>query len=494
MRDAQRDSTLIMMIIKTPTIPCANPVLLSLSLATKSNTPISVNPKPLPVTMNPIPTPTHPGPATTGVVILPGGSPKPLRVPTTPVGATDSNSILRASAASEFPDPTVDIILSSYSGTLGAETSNLNATEIFPSSDSFVRGAIQAWGEHLHLEIRPEEVWFTVLAQLNFYMHANAEEVRHLFVKHEGQETIFVEDVSWTLVLQRFKDEIQARVQTEWLGDWIMPDFSTTTKDDEMTATILMMGLMKAYFRFDGGIICGLPSVTLLGEKEDWEKLLAKLERLAEFGEEPTAYQASLTPIFKRFVESFDEPDSEETRDFWSNIVFAKSSNVCGWAPLELSGWISGFLFWDTEGQRLNGIEARRAEKAGLTMDGVDYVWHDIRTLPVGYGKAPFIMHKFRGMEKFPAYVSAGTLGKRMVQGPPAGYEAALDRAGQDTALAANASSHGTLRPLSAWMLYGPLESPGVRCADSFDAELQVMVGRVMANMDEEQGLEDDWL
>ncbi|EAQ88477.1 hypothetical protein CHGG_05096 [Chaetomium globosum CBS 148.51] len=422
------------------------------------------------------------GLATGSVVILPGGTPKPLLLPAVPVAANDYDSILRTSAASGFPNSTVDIILSSYSGTLGAETAN--ATEIFPSSDSFIHGAIQAWGEHLHLELRPEEVWFTVLAQLNFYMDANAEKVRHLFVKHEGQETIVVEDTTWTRVLLRFKDEIQARVQTDWLREWIMPGFSTTTKDDEMTANILMMGLMKAYFKYVGGIICGLPSVTLLGEKEDWEKLQAKLERLAEFGEEPTAYQANLVPIFKRFVKSFDEPDSEETREFWSHIVFAKSSGMCGSAPLELSGWISGFLFWDTEGKRLGGLGGQ-ARKAGLTMDGVDYIWHDIRKLPVGYGKAPFTMLDFRGMKEFPAYVSAGTLGKRLVKGPPVGYEAALTRAGQDTALAANASAHGTIRPLSAWMVYGPLDSAGVKVTDTFDMELQMIASRANANLNE---------
>ncbi|KAK4032811.1 hypothetical protein C8A01DRAFT_40755 [Parachaetomium inaequale] len=428
------------------------------------------------------------GLTTASVVILPGGAPKPLRVSAGPAAATDYNSILRNSAASEFPNSTVNIILSSYSGTLeptGVETAN--ATEIFPSGDSFIRSAIQAWGEHLHLEIRPEEVWFTILTQLNFYMDLNSEQVRHLFVKHEGQETIYVEDVTWTAVLLQFKDEIQARIKTEWLRDWIIPDFSTTNADDVMTANILMMGLMKAYFKYEGGIICGLPSVTLLGEKEDWEKLLARLERLADFGQEPDVYRARLTPILQRFVRSFEEPDSEEVREFWSRIVFAQYSDMCGVTPMELSGWITGFLFWDTEGRRLDKVSGggTSGETAGLSMDGVDYTWHDVRKLPVGYAKAPFTMRDFDGMEKFPAYVSAGTLGKRMVQGPPEGYAAALARAGQDTALAANASAHGTIRPLSAWMLYGPLYPPDMKESESYDRELQIIVGRAKANMGE---------
>jgi hypothetical protein len=431
--------------------------------------------------------------STANVVILPGGTPKPLVPHPSQVSAAgDYDAILRASAASEFPNSTVKILLSSFSGTLeptGAETAK--ASEIFPSGDSFLRGAIQAWGEHLHLEIRPEEVWFTILTQMNFYMEANAEAVRHLFVKHEGQEVIYVEDTTWTKVLFRFKDEIQAKVMTPWLKDWIVPGFSTSTEDDVMTANILMMGLMKAYFSYEGGIICGLPSVTLLGEKEDWEKLLAKLDRLAEFGAEPEVYKTRLTPILKRFVKSFDEPDSEEIRQFWSQIVLATYQNMCGATPLELSGWITGFLFWGTNGRRLDGAKGGDAAggRAVMSMDGVDYTWHDVQKLPVGYVKVPFVMRDFGDMERFPAYVAAGTLSKRMVSGPPEGYAAALARAGQDASLAANASAHGTLRPLSAWMLYGPLYPPGTRPGDPYDRELQGIVDGTKRNMH----VEDSW-
>lgn len=423
------------------------------------------------------------------VVILPGGTPKPLVLnPSQISAANDYNTILRTSAASEFPNSTVNILLSSYSGTLeptGAETAN--ASELFPSGDSFLRGAIQAWGEHLHLELRAEEVWFTILTQLNFYMEANAEAVRHLFVTHEGQEVIFVEDTTWTRVLLRFKDEIQDRVLTPWLRDWIVPDFSTSSMDDVMTANILMMGLMKAYFSYEGGIICGLPSVTLLGEKEDWEKLLARLDRLAEFGAEPEVYKTRLTPILKRFVRSFDEPDSEEIREFWSQVVFATYSGVCGATPLELSGWITGFLFWGTDGRRLDGAKGgvSAGGRAVMSMDGVDYTWHDVQKLPVGYAKAPFVMRDFGGMERFPAYVAAGTLGKRMVNGPPEGYAAALARAGQNTSLATSANTHGTIRPLSAWMLYGPLYPPGMEPGNPFDEELMGIVSRTRANLNE---------
>jgi hypothetical protein len=63
-----------------------------------------------------------------------------------------------------------------------------------------------------------------------------------------------------------------------------MSSFSATTDDDKMTANILMMGLMQSHFSYFCCLACGIPSITLLGEREDNVKVLNKLDRLPEFG------------------------------------------------------------------------------------------------------------------------------------------------------------------------------------------------------------------
>jgi len=392
------------------------------------------------------------------VVVIPGGGdPKPY---TGPAGLTSEDDLYRQSALNEFYNNTAKLIMSSHSApylTTDPRNKNLNLSNstpgLRPSGDSFVRGAIQAWGEHLHLVIRPEEVWFTILVQMNFYMNRHAEEIRNLFVDHQGQKEILVEDFTWHSILIRFQDEIQNRVKTPWLLDWIQPDFSTTTDNDRMTANILMMGLTKAYFKYSGRQVCGLPSVTLLGEQSDWEKLLAKLDHLADFGKEPTEYRERLKPILSRFVSTFKDPDSQETRDFWNRIVSARAEHFCGAPPVYVSGWITGFWYWND-----NGSPFARAGTNGLNMDGVAYPSLDLEFVPVGYARAPFIMKDWDGMDDFPAYVAAGTLGKQITTGPPEGYKEALQRTGGNLTLAEDVGIHGTLRPLSGWMLYGPVD------------------------------------
>ena len=75
--------------------------------------------------------------------------------------------------------------------------------------------------------------------------------------------------------------------------------------------------LFISYFDYKIRLLCGIPSVTLEGEKSDWERLLARLDKFDSFGEEPKAWAAMLRPILTRFVRAFEgEPDI----DFWSRV------------------------------------------------------------------------------------------------------------------------------------------------------------------------------
>ncbi|KAH7138722.1 hypothetical protein B0J11DRAFT_23349 [Dendryphion nanum] len=351
----------------------------------------------------------------------------------------------------ETPEPEIippEVHFSSWED--GSRT-DVSEGNIYSSSDSFIRGAIDAWAQHQHLVIRPDEVWFAILVQMNFYMCRESETLRDLFVTHAGKQSIHVEDFTFENVLWKFKNAIQKRVKTGWLQDWIIPNFSTTEEEDVLTASVLMMGLMQRFFDYSCSVICGLPSVTLLGERSDWEKLLAKLDRMQEFGKEPETYATQLRPILSRFVQTFDTPDDPEIRNFWDDIVNPGEESICGYAPYFLQGWLVGFLFWDDKGEKLDGWR-----ESTLGLDGVQYLPLDIDRLPVGYAKAPLTIKDFKGQAEYNGHLVAGNLGKEIVSNAPEGYAEALRRFnGNDF----DASlPHGTIRPLSGWMFYGPTE------------------------------------
>ena len=138
-------------------------------------------------------------------------------------------------------------------------------------------------------------------------------------------------------------------------------------------------------------ILCGLPSVTLEGEKSDWEKLLARLDKLATFGEEPKAFATLLHPILSRFVGAFTnaETGTPQDLDFWGRICHKHSQ---GSGPSYLSGWITAFCVRDDKGKWVGPTagtersESRSTEiSASLQLDGILYSIIDLSDIPVAF-------------------------------------------------------------------------------------------------------------
>jgi len=222
------------------------------------------------------------------------------------------------------------------------------------SANGFVYGAIQAWNNHYNLIIRPEDVWFAILTQLSVYINHHSEEMRGKFVPFDGQKELTVDypyDTRHTVDFGDFAKRIsvllERNVVDKGLREWMMPAFTTTTDNDVVVGSILMMGAMKKYFTYKCRTGCGIPSVRLLGEKADWEKMSARLEKLLTFGEEPAQWYKLLKPILSRFIASFDNPEAEVVLFFWNRIAHYKG----GSGSKYFSGWITAFCFWDNKGR-----------------------------------------------------------------------------------------------------------------------------------------------
>ncbi|KAG9309542.1 hypothetical protein JVU11DRAFT_10520 [Chiua virens] len=236
--------------------------------------------------------------------------------------------------------------------------------DIVPRRNGFVNTVVEAYNNHHALIIRPDDVWLAILTQFSFFVNGNAETLRSVFVAHEGKRGLEIIDpladrYSMTpgLMARQITELMQTYIVDESLREWMMPSFTTTTATDTATSAIVMMGSMKEYIacRLSGG--CGLPKVTLEGEKKDWEDILCRLERLKKYGIQTIAWYHLLRPILSRFVAAYDAPTSKHNLDFWNKV--AQSTGGEDYSPLCLSGWITAFCVFGHVGQwQGNGINA----------------------------------------------------------------------------------------------------------------------------------------
>ena len=271
-----------------------------------------------------------------------------------------------------------------------------------------------------------------------------------MFVAHEEQKELRIESAQdschsrdFALFAQQMTGLIDKEILDPDLRDWILPGFTTTTSEDNVVASILMMATMQKYFTYRSGLMCGIPSVTLLGQKEDYEKILRKLDKLPTFGYEPAQFADALRPILKRMVATFDDAANTEIVDFWRKVVDVHS----GSGTLKYSGWITAFCFWDKDGKCLQKLPVRKGDPRvdphnyrtrGLVLDDIQYTILDDSRIPSGWSKVPVIVDDIDGT--FNTEMVAGSVG---IAGSSSGQGTESGDVGLDT-----------MQPVTGWWIF----------------------------------------
>jgi hypothetical protein len=119
----------------------------------------------------------------------------------------------------------------------------------------------------------------------------NSEQYRKHFVEHEGKKIIrifrpgFVQgnfDNDWRGCFSEFSDRIREEIG-EGNHALIVSDFTTTGDLEKAASEVVLMDAMQSYFDYRVMTECGIPSITLTGTTEDWDKIVAKTRALSKF-------------------------------------------------------------------------------------------------------------------------------------------------------------------------------------------------------------------
>lgn len=227
--------------------------------------------------------------------------------------------------------------------------------------DPFFQTFVRAFAEHRPVILSPDMVWLNICQQFSHHVNQNAEKLREQLVYHEGKELIQViteqdmlaPDADWNVVLDAFAEEIDKRTKGD-IAKVMVSNFSTSGKCERTASQITLMGAMKQYSNYELiRIACGIPSITLEGTTADWERLLTKVEALAQY--DLQKWVSDLQPILKEFINA---SKGEVNLRFWQSMVMTttpeKLQNAgCtqGVKTTMLDGWFLKFFLYYLKGE-----------------------------------------------------------------------------------------------------------------------------------------------
>jgi len=216
-----------------------------------------------------------------------------------------------------------------------------NTNEHFGSKAGLYDCIHWAWANHCNLKLRPDDIWLAVCQAAAACIKANAEKLRKRFVTHNGQTHLEFVRTSRKFVWSDAIDDIICLMREQTHAGFVEAfdggGFTTSARADAVARHMVLLDAASPYFTYGGRIICGIPSVTLTGTPDDWQKICDRGTALAKLVDEPR-WAGRLNEVLTQFVSA-----SRGNVDiaFWRDCFLYKSMG-CGSAPFA-TGWTNAF-------------------------------------------------------------------------------------------------------------------------------------------------------
>lgn len=256
----------------------------------------------------------------------------------------------------EFHLPTADMLYGKIEQNLVKISieDNLAQNDAHPVLGGFLR----AYKDHRPVTISPDIMWLLICQGFGQHVNNNAEELRDKFVDFQGQKELEVRrNVSsdtdlgsfpWESVFPEFVEKISAYTGEE-LTNHLSADFTTTTPASLIASQITIMESMKKYFKYKVVMIgCGIPSVTIEGTVEDWQKILTKLDYLKQYDLE--WWVSELKPVIQEIINT---KSGKFNKEFWMDMIRFHREGFYG-SYVDIDGWLVKFYPYKSNGERAN--------------------------------------------------------------------------------------------------------------------------------------------
>lgn len=199
-----------------------------------------------------------------------------------------------------------------------------------------------AFVDHRPLVLSPDHLWLTICQGLSHHLRADPELVRERVVVHEGRTGVraFYDDGApdWPGAMDDLRQGV--RVQAPDLHDLVMQQFSTTGDAERMAYIGVLLEMAGAYFGYNLYPICGIPTITLRGHTNDWERIVERVEDLMRYGlgfwvdhlrvivgQFAAASRGEIDPVFWRAIYRRDESCSVAFVSGWIAQLFPYIKN-----------------------------------------------------------------------------------------------------------------------------------------------------------------------
>jgi len=275
----------------------------------------------------------------------------------------------------------------------------------------------ECYDNHRPLVLTPDIIWLAICQGVSLHINENYDSLKNVIFTENKPDTIKVRNdsleyssVHWKDLIDSIANRTKQYTKKDYFS-FFVSDFSTTTPVEKTAYQITLLESYKKGFKYVGDSGCGIPSILIAGNQDDWMTILQKLNMLDLIG--LSYWRKNLEPIILQFIKaSKDDPDPE----FWKSIY----KNASEYNAFYISGWIIKFFPYvktlDTIGVYDETHEATKISellKKNEFLDDNDYMLSTLSTdnFPSGLAKISIEWNNYFKRETKNIEVYSGFMG-----------------------------------------------------------------------------------
>lgn len=201
---------------------------------------------------------------------------------------------------------------------------------------------LNSYSYHYNLVLSPDHIHNAIACIWSKYVDLNAEKFRSQIVNHQDKKTLeYISGGSYDPVcnlefINALFDLVQydCNLDLSWFGK--VNSYTTTTNEDHIIRFGSLLAATKKYYEYKCTLCCGIPSVELLGDREDWLILKNNIESMPTLNDNNlVVWKNLLIEVLYKFIDAYD---GIVNMDFWQSCITGQSF---GSGPqLIYGGWI----------------------------------------------------------------------------------------------------------------------------------------------------------
>jgi len=257
------------------------------------------------------------------------------------------------------------------------------------------------YDQHRPLLLSPDAIWLTICQSVSIHINKHFEQYKGKLLKNGEpiilrfrDDSLEYKSKSWVNIINLLSKQTQEYTKSDYYS-FFVPKFSTTDNIRTVAYQITMLECFRKAFVYIADSGCGIPNISLSGEKKDWETILHQLNKLDELG--LSEWAENIRPLIQEFINVYD---GKIDKEFWQRIYKTASE----YSATYISGWIIKFFPYlksageSAEANDRKDVSVYKEEtKPNPFWQGEKYLLSNLQTsdFPSGIAKIDIIWNNF---------------------------------------------------------------------------------------------------